>query len=119
MVQFSIFDNFTGDKICEGNAYDCAEVLKCDAREIYHIGVGRNRKYNAIRDDSASHKWRKGKRLVYTVYDKHDNVLCSGTSDECADFLGYKNSQRFLEIVSKTKKGITSKYTFVTGYCDE
>lgn len=41
---------------------------------------------------------------LYAIYDKYDNIIYSGTGQECADFLG-KSMSVFWTIVSK---GITT-----------
>lgn len=48
------------------------------------------------------------KRYVYFVYDKNETVLCSGSSQECADYLNI-DLTCFYSIHSRMRRGIQKK----------
>lgn len=116
MKEYTIYDKKTGEKVASGNAYDCADILGINVREIYRAGrAGENEKYRIDCDASYAHHHRDITKTLYTVYDRNDTVLCTGTSQECASFLGFRSLNSFYSIVSKTDKGMLHKYKFVKG----
>lgn len=54
---------------------------------------------------------KNSKAVNYTVYDaKTDELLAFGTSDMCAELLGFKSVSRFYEMVSRVEHGRVKKY---------
>ena len=56
-------------------------------------------------------------RPFYTIYDKNDDIVCSGNSDQCAAALGCKSVDSFYCLVSRCLRGTEKKYTVVKD-CD-
>ena len=120
MKHFEFRNKWTGELVCKGDAIECGKALGVTPGVIYDYGKWRTSQiYEVTCDNTLANKKRKSKRLLYTVYDRDDNIVCTGTAEECASILGYSSKNTFYSVVCKTKKGITSKYTFVTGYQDE
>lgn len=60
----------------------------------------------------------KGRRRYYTVYDKKTDLpVCSGTSEECADFLEIRRNS-FYSMVSRAKYGL-GRYEFFKESLDD
>ena len=60
------------------------------------------------------------KKTYYTVYlNKTDEVIATGTAEECRKQLDLKSINCFHSLVSKSIKGIRDKYTIVKEFVDD
>lgn len=117
MKKFSFFD-LEGNLLFTGNANECAKHFHYNLSYIYRLAKKEIGPMVVECDNSNRHKKEDG-RIVYTVYDKYDDVICIGTSDECARVLGLKNTASFYSILNKTKNGKMKKYRFESGKIPE
>ena len=69
------------------------------------IGVNRDQVYKALRLMGVPIRKRGTTHTVfYVVYDEHENVVTSGTSDECAAFLGIKKASFYSAVCPSRDK---------------
>lgn len=120
----------------------------CSFRQlVYHCNAGKNKKWDIsavpygmvsqelTRDHSLSNSaakfyahHRNSKESIdptlglwYSVYLREtDEMVCSGTSDECAKALGLKSVGSFRTLVYRSRNGLSSKYEIYSEpYCDD
>lgn len=58
------------------------------------------------------------KKTIYTIYDKNDEIIVQGTTEECCKKLGIKR-KHFQGMVSKAINGTYKKYSVVKEKIDE
>ena len=69
------------------------------------IGVHRDQVYKALRLMGVPIKKRRDyTHRFYIVYDEHENVVTSGTSDECAAFWGIKKASFYSAVCPSRDK---------------
>lgn len=118
MKQFSFFDE-NGKLLFTGDANECAEHFHYNVSYIYRLAKTGGGQMKVVCDDTACHRRRLQHRVVYTVYNRYDDVICTGTADECVNALGLKNTSSFYSILTKSKRGKLQKYRFESGYVTE
>lgn len=122
--EYSVSDRLTGEEVAKGSADECGEIVGYSPSHLYCLyKKGGNDRIIVTRRKKSVKEIRSGDSKLngyyYTVYlKKNDKVLCSGTARECADAMGFgkKNAtsrlNTFHSVVSKTRAGMVSKYSF-------
>lgn len=122
--EYLVSDKVTGDEVARGSAEECGEAVGYSPSHLYCIyKKGGNDRIVVSRRKKSMQEMRAGgskaNGYYYTVYlKKNDKVVCSGTARECADAMGFGKKNHtaklntFHSIVSKTRAGVVSKYSF-------
>lgn len=117
-IVYRVYDNETGNKVAEGSAFECAELLGVPRTSFYafvfRMNENRKAKYRIETDKSNDYHARTS-RNIYTVVSKSTNkIVVKGNANECSSALSL-TIRSFYDLVSRAKKNQDRRYSISIG----